>query len=169
MWFSQSGYPRIVSGLENTPLANHSRFTFNLSSEAQDFPKLQTILRFGTREYRWDIFEANYRERDWVYPPVPGKNKFVGSATSLEYTQIINFPIVDPEVDDVDNTWSFPAENMPRDLPIQAWWLGKLADGTQIKPGKYVSRIAVLMPFGNPHASDNWHVWVTQEFEIAEE
>ncbi|KAH7303927.1 minor extracellular protease vpr [Stachybotrys elegans] len=169
MWFTQNNYPRIVSGPANTPLVNHSSFTFNLSATAQDFPKLQTIFRYGSREYRWDIFEASYREREWVYPPVPGQNKFVGAATSFDYQSSPNFPIVDPETDDLNMIWSFPMYNLPRDVAIQAWWLGKLADGTQIKPGKYVFRVAALAPFGNPRASDNWHVWLTQQFEVVEE
>ncbi|KAI9164076.1 minor extracellular protease vpr [Paramyrothecium foliicola] len=170
IWFSQNDYPRIVSGPQNIPLANHSSFSFNLSAEVQDFPKLQTVFRYGTREYRWDIFEPSYREREWVYPPVPGKNKFVGSATSFDYMQMPPFPpIIDPEAVDINITWSFPISNLPRDVPVQAWWLGKLADGTQIKPGKYVFRVAALAPYGNPRAADNWHVWLTKEIEIVAE
>jgi hypothetical protein len=169
IFFTQNGYPRIVSGPQNTPLDQKSSFSFNLSAEVQDFPKLQTVFRYGTREYRWDIFEASFREREWVYPPVPGSNKFVGSATSFDYQSSTNYPIFDPATDDADNTWSFPTHNVPRDVPIQAWWLGKLADGTQIKPGKYVFRVAALAPYGNPRAADNWHVWMTKEVEVVEE
>lgn len=86
-----------------------------------------------------------------------GVGKFIGAATSVDYLTLVDFPTVKPS--DANNTWAFPLESLPRDVPIQGWWLGKLADGTQVKPGKYVMRIAALMPFGNPAASDNWHKW----------
>jgi hypothetical protein len=56
--------------------------------------------------------------------------------------------------------------NLPRDTPFQAMWLGKLADGTRIRPGRYAMRVAALAPFGNPAASDNWHVWKTPVVEV---
>ncbi|KEY69375.1 hypothetical protein S7711_08131 [Stachybotrys chartarum IBT 7711] len=120
---------------------------------------------------RHKIFKANYREHGWVYPPVPGQNKFVGSATSFDYMEYLtpSNPITNLDVHDLDDTWSFPSHNLPRDVPVQAWWLGKLADGTQIKPGKYVFRVAALAPFGNPHAADNWHICLNQEIEIVSE
>ncbi|EJT70796.1 hypothetical protein GGTG_11819 [Gaeumannomyces tritici R3-111a-1] len=37
-------------------------------------------------------------------------------------------------------------------------WFGKLGNGSQIANGQYKIRLAVLKPFGNPHASDNWDV-----------
>lgn len=88
---------------------------------------------------------------------MPGVNKFVGSATSIDFLTLIDYPTVKPS--DVNNTWAYPLENLPREVPVQGWWLGKLADGTQIKPGTYVMRIGALKPFGNPKAADNWHAW----------
>ncbi|KAH7369478.1 minor extracellular protease vpr [Plectosphaerella cucumerina] len=157
LFYSQSGYPRLVSTTNNTSIDQKATFSFDLDPVVQDFPKAQVILRYGTRQLRWDIFEASYREREWSYPPVPGVNKFVGSATSIDYLTLVDFPTVKPS--DANNTWAFPLENLPREVPIQGWWLGKLADGTRIKPGKYVMRIGALMPFGNPKAADNWHAW----------
>ncbi|KFA45617.1 hypothetical protein S40293_08619 [Stachybotrys chartarum IBT 40293] len=123
------------------------------------------------RNYTFHILKANYREHGWVYPPVPGQNKFVGSATSFDYMEYLtpSNPITNLDVHDLDDTWSFPSHNLPRNVPVQAWWLGKLADGTQIKPGKYVFRVAALAPFGNPHAADNWHICLNQEIEIVSE
>lgn len=119
----------------------------------------QPLPRYVQQLTNSQIFEATYREREWVYPPVPGANKFVGAATSVQQQTLADFPIVTPA--DANNTWAYPAENLPRDVPVQGWWLGKLADGTQIKPGRYVMRIAALMPFGNPRAADNWHTWLS--------
>jgi hypothetical protein len=42
---------------------------------------------------------------------------------------------------------------------FEHWWFGKLANGTQIEPGKYTIRFAVLKPFGNPYNADNWDVY----------
>lgn len=55
---------------------------------------------------------------------------------------------------------------LSREIPVQAWWLGKLADGTMIKPGRYSMRVAALLPFGNPYASDNWRVFKTPVFQV---
>ncbi|KLU92474.1 minor extracellular protease vpr [Magnaporthiopsis poae ATCC 64411] len=166
MYYTQNGYPQIVSGLNNTPIATHRSWTFNTSLASQDFPKLRTILRYGTRELRWDLFEADFKEREWSYPPVPGKGKFVGAATSFDYRTSPNPNVVDGDKQDVNNTWAFPVHNLPRDVPFQGLWLGRLADGSRIKPGRYAMRVAVLLPFGNPRASDNWQVWKTPIVEV---
>lgn len=57
----------------------------------------------------------------------------------------------------------FPMTDQPRrsrDYPyLSAWWLGLLADGTQIQPGDYVMRVAALIPFGDPTLSEDWDAW----------
>ncbi|KAL8294686.1 hypothetical protein RB597_007713 [Gaeumannomyces tritici] len=166
MYYTQNNYPRIVSGLTNAPLANRSAWTFNTSLASQDFPKMRAILRYGTRELRWDLFEPDFKEREWSYPPVAGQAKFVGSATSFDYRTSPPGNVIDPDQVDVNNTWAFPVHNLPRDVPFQGIWLGKLADGSRIRPGRYAMRIAALLPFGNPRASDNWHVWTTPIIEV---
>ncbi|KAK1978215.1 subtilase [Colletotrichum cereale] len=166
MYYTSVGYPRFVSGVNRTLLSEKSSFTFDLSREKQDFVRLQVVLTWGTRELRWDVFESTYQEREWVYPPVVGQNKFLGSVASFDVYNTPNYPVFDPATDSVNNTISYPLQDQSRDTPYESWWLGKLADGSQIKPGKYKWRFAALKPFGNPKASDNWDIFESPEIEI---
>ncbi|KAF6811570.1 serine endopeptidase (subtilase), partial [Colletotrichum musicola] len=166
MFYSSMGYPRIASGVNRTLISEKSSFNFDLSLAAQDFVRLQVALTWGTRELRWDIFEPSYQEREWSYPPVAGANKHVGSVAAFDVYNTPNYPVFDPASDSPDATFSYPLHYQPRDAPYESWWLGKLADGSQIKPGKYKMRIAALVPFGNPQASDNWEIYETPVIEV---
>ncbi|KAL0941726.1 serine endopeptidase (subtilase) [Colletotrichum truncatum] len=166
MFYSSMGYPRIASGVNRTLISEKSSFAFDLSLAAQDFPRLQVALTWGTRELRWDVYEPTYQEREWVYPPVAGKNKYIGSVAAFDVYNTPNYPNFDPASDSVNNSFAYPLQDQPRDSPYESWWLGKLADGSQIKPGKYKFRVAALKPFGNPKASDNWEIFDTPVIEV---
>ncbi|WYZ37882.1 hypothetical protein EsH8_II_001388 [Colletotrichum jinshuiense] len=166
MYYTSYGYPRIVSGVNRTAISDTPSFTFDLSLEKQDFVRAQIALTWGTRELRWDVYESTYQEREWVHPPVAGQNKHVGSVVSFDVYNTVNYPFFDPATDSVNNSYSYPLPNQSRDSPFESWWLGKLADGSQIKPGKYKWRIAALKPFGNAKASDNWDIFETPTFEV---
>ncbi|KAK1492134.1 minor extracellular protease vpr [Colletotrichum cuscutae] len=62
--------PYLASGVNAIKLEQKSNFTFNLTREVQDFPKLFTQFVWGTKKFRWDIFSGNYSEAQWLYPPV---------------------------------------------------------------------------------------------------
>ncbi|TDZ30430.1 Minor extracellular protease vpr [Colletotrichum spinosum] len=162
------GWPQITSTRDNIPFAEKTNFTFNLDVEVQDFPQLYTRMQYATRELRWDIFEDSWTERNWKYPPVVGQAGFVGAATSWSKASGKNY--IDPGVDDPTDLITLPMRDVPRDIVglygIELWWLGRLANGTQIAPGKYKMRVAALVPFGNPEASDNWDVFETPAFEV---
>ncbi|GKT51113.1 minor extracellular protease vpr [Colletotrichum spaethianum] len=162
------GFPRITSTRRNIPIADKSNFTFNLDPAVQDFPNLYARIQYATRELRWDIFEASWVERDWKYPPVVGQAGFVGAATS--WAKASGKVFIDPSVDDRNDIVTLPMRDVPRDIVgvygVELWWLGRLANGTQIAPGKYKMRFAALVPFGNPEASDNWDIFETPAFEV---
>lgn len=161
------GFPRIFSTPEQIPIATKSNFTFDLGA-IQDFPNLYTRMNYATRELRWDIFDENWVERDWKYPPVVGQAGYVGSATS--WSEASGSVVFDPSKDDVNDLLSLPLNNIPRDISgvygTELWWLGRLANGTQISPGKYKMRFAALFPFGEPTHSDNWDVFQTPGIEV---
>lgn len=73
-----------------------------------------------------------------MYPPVVGKAGYVGSATGFANAEIqYSF---DPSRDDANNTFAFPVHQewrTPSGYYHEFWWLGKFADGTQVKPGTY--------------------------------
>ncbi|KAH8892987.1 putative minor extracellular protease vpr [Thozetella sp. PMI_491] len=142
--------------------------TFNLSLGVQDFPVLLAELNYPTAEMRWDIFEANWKERDWVYPPVPGQNGFIGSATFYPHSIFKIF--FDPDVDDESNYVAFPLHNLRRTLwqeyGNEFWWLGRLANGTRLSLGTYQLRIAALLPFSAPEHSNSWDILPFHNFEV---
>lgn len=163
---SEQGFPYLVSGTQNTPIAQKSKFSFDLSLDAQDFPKIYSKLLWGSREVRWDVYQAGWKERDWKYPPVVGENGFVGTATSWAGSD--SLLVFDPDVQDPEQTFSFPIRDTFRNVadPTRYYWFGKLGNGTHIANGKYHIRFAALKPFGNPQASDNWEIYRTPEIEV---
>lgn len=151
------------------PITSDSSYSFDLSVGAQDFPKIYNRLAWGSREVRWDIYEAGWTERRWQYPPVVGENGYVGSATS--YSSASSVPVFNPAIHNPDSTYSFPLYNVARNAENTNqqsvfYWFGKLANGTQIAEGRYVFRFAVLKPFGRPEAADNWQVYRTPEITV---
>lgn len=68
------GFPHLQSGPNSVELTIKPNMTFNLTYTSQDFPRFNNWLTWGSRELRWDIFDAEYTEADWKYPPVVGEN-----------------------------------------------------------------------------------------------
>jgi hypothetical protein len=137
-----------------------SSYTFDLSVEVQDFPRLWINNLWGITILRWDIFAANWTDSAWSYPLTPGQNGYVGSATGFANAE--SQYSFDPAFDDETNVFAFPVQDewrTPGSYYHEFWWLGRLADGTQIKPGSYQMRVAALAPFGNPSHSDNWDIF----------
>ncbi|KAH8883531.1 putative minor extracellular protease vpr [Thozetella sp. PMI_491] len=173
-----TGYPYITSGMYNDRGSDGDSWSFDLSFSAQSFPKLNVMFRWGTDELRWDIFDSTYSESEWVYPPMVGQNKYVGSATYWHFSQFAYY--YDPDAILIaSNISAFPLTGVSRGYALspfihtntppdvrQWWWLGSLADGTVIPAGKYVMRVAALRPFGDRTRSSDWDVW-TQSFAVS--
>ncbi|OTA54818.1 subtilase [Hypoxylon sp. EC38] len=164
IWDYGGNYPWLTSGVTDNRIQQKSNFTFNLSRDAQDFPKLNTGFAWGTEELRWDIFEADYTEADWKYPPVIGENKYIGSATSWNGTSKSQW--FTPGQDSEDDIFSFPLYDQPRDKWGIYYWLGRFANGSSIQPGEYRFRIATLRPFGDPQVSYDWDIWETPKVTV---
>ncbi|KAK3372949.1 subtilisin-like serine protease, partial [Lasiosphaeria ovina] len=164
------GTPFQVSGPNRDDISIYHTYDFNLSWSAQSFPKVYADFKFGPRELRWDIFEAGWREARWnTYPPVPGKNGFVGSATY--WLESDSYWAFDPDTMDKELTVPFPLTLLTRTSTWSwydqgFWWFGKLANGSYIAPGNYTMRFAAQIPFSDPTHSDNWHVWQVPQITI---
>ncbi|KAI0163766.1 subtilase [Pestalotiopsis sp. NC0098] len=154
-------YPFVYSGLNNAQINVKSNFTFNLTRNSQDFPHFTNMLVWGSEELRWDIFDGDYTEEDWVYPPVAGQNHFVGSATSWNGTDASAY--FDPAINSEDDIFSFPLYTVPRDSQGIYFWLGRYANGTQAQPGSYKFRIAALRPFGDRTVAADWDIFSTPD------
>ncbi|KAF2757740.1 subtilisin-like protein [Pseudovirgaria hyperparasitica] len=160
-----SYYPMLMSGINGITIDQKSNFSFNFSKSAQDFPQLLTRFTWGTEEFRWDIFDEDYTEADWVYPPVIGQNGFVGSATAWNGT--MNSQYFDPEAGASENDiYSFPQYHHMLNYVERSYWLGRFANGSQVVPGMYNFRIAALLPFGDPTKSTDWDLWETPSFTV---
>ncbi|KAL0933866.1 subtilase [Colletotrichum truncatum] len=163
----EAGWPQSVSTLKQVPIAQKASYTFDLSVEAQDFPKIFQKLLWGTRQTRWDIYEAGWTERKWTYPPVVGENGYIGSAAS--WVGSGDVAVFDPATYDPNETFTYPITDVSRNTATsyhEHWWFGKLGNGTQIAPGNYTIRFAALRPFGNPEHADNWDVYKTPQIQV---
>ncbi|KXH33040.1 serin endopeptidase, partial [Colletotrichum simmondsii] len=144
-------------------------YSFNLDPSVADFPIIYSKLIWGSKEVRWDIYEAGWTDRQWEYPPVPGQNGYIGPATSHVVAGSVSY--FDPTRYDPDDTWTYPQVDLYRNAQTQAsyhefWWFGKLGNGSQIELGNYTMRFATLKPFGNPAAADNWDVFQTPQIQV---
>ncbi|EFQ27279.1 subtilase [Colletotrichum graminicola] len=147
--------------------SNKTTFTFDLSSAAQDFPKIFMKIKWGTREVRWDIYESAFEEgRDWEYPPVPGRRGYIGSATS--WTGSGSSSSFNPARHNASDVFAMPERDVARNalttggFTTTYWWFGRLADGNVIGPGNYTMRFAVLIPFADPRDANSWKGLTTQ-------
>ncbi|PNH28661.1 hypothetical protein VD0002_g7803 [Verticillium dahliae] len=157
-------YPRSSSTANDIPIEEKPTYTFDLSLEAQDFPRIVCGFRWGVRHLRWDIFEAGWEDSRWYYPPEAGKNGYVGAATSwagAEYAYVFN-----ASKDDEMDLVAFPVFDLARDIPYEYWWLGRLANGQLIEPGNYTFRFAALTPFGSPENAHDWDVFDVPEIQV---
>lgn len=85
------------------------------------------------------IFQSNWTESSWSYPPVVGEKGYIGSVTYWEYSGEVT--IYDASIDP-NTTVAFPLTDLPRssvdDDDEEYWWFGGLANGSQITPGSYM-------------------------------
>ncbi|KND92962.1 Thermophilic serine proteinase [Tolypocladium ophioglossoides CBS 100239] len=127
--------------------------SFNTQKDPADYIHLTAILGYSCVHLRWDIFDGDWNEELWRYPPRAGTAGYVGSATT--FRDSIKYRVYTPAKNDKNDTVAFPRMRVARGF-MTHWWFGKLANGTQIAPGNYTMRFAALRPYGNPHLSDHW-------------
>ncbi|KAI0895255.1 subtilisin-like protein [Annulohypoxylon nitens] len=155
------GYPFSNSGVNYQSINIKSNYTFNLSLSSQDFPKVYTMISWGTKQIRWDIYEANWNESQWKYPPVEGENGYIGPAASWNGSQ----SYFDPSVNNPNDTFTYPLTDQLRG----GWdhsWFGRLGNGSQIANGVYTWRFATLRPFGDPTVSEDWSIYKTPQITV---
>ena len=141
-WDLGWGIPEIKSKEE--PITDQPH---NFTLQGDDRPIFTYINDWGSREIRVDVVTADWTEDDWIYPPVAGKNRFVGSIVT---------------VGDVAYPSYFESRHnkfQPDTEHTQFNWTGTVSDGlnqTQIKPGKYKFNMRALVVFGNPKLAEDW-------------
>ncbi|KAI1339661.1 peptidase S8/S53 domain-containing protein [Xylariaceae sp. FL0016] len=162
-------YPFSVSTVAFTDIGVKSSYTFDLSLNSQDFPKIYSKIAWGAKEVRWDIFEQEWNETEWQYPPVPGENGYIGPATCWEGAGSSTY--FDPSLSDANETYTYPVYDIIRNAYTtndfhEYWWFGKLGNGSQIALGNYTMRFATLRPFGDPKLYTSWDVFDAPTIEV---
>ncbi|KFA48007.1 hypothetical protein S40293_02676 [Stachybotrys chartarum IBT 40293] len=140
-------------------------WSFNMEEDSRNYAALSLRLTYPCTHLRWDIYRAGWTNTFWEYPPMLGEHDYVGSATTYRHSDVNYF--FDPDTMDKNDTISFPLTRVRRSYQ-RYWWFGKLANGTQIRPGNYSMRVAALRPYGNPEIADHWDVvrWDQDTFEV---
>ncbi|KAJ0160242.1 Minor extracellular protease vpr [Colletotrichum tanaceti] len=152
----EAGWPKSASTTEKIPIDRKASYSFDLTDK--DFPKIYSKLIWGTRELRWDIFDASWNEADWTYPPVEGENGYIGSVETYDWDKADGIDTNNPK-----NFEIWPLTSQRRQIGTkyaEFWWFGKLANGSKIEPGEYQWRFAALRPFGDPTRSDHWSAYI---------
>ncbi|KAL0931116.1 subtilisin-like serine protease pr1c [Colletotrichum truncatum] len=92
---------------------------------------------WSTEEISFDYVARDWTPSDWVYPPVPGQNKWYGSAASAES----NFPV-----------YKYPRiESGQYAVPGQTY-----SHGGPVLPGEYRMLGRTLRTYGDPSRLDDW-------------
>ncbi|KAI1456396.1 subtilisin-like protein [Annulohypoxylon moriforme] len=155
------GYPFSTSTVYSQSINVKSNYTFNLSLSSQDFPKVYTQISWGTKEIRWDIYEANWNESLWKYPPVEGENGYIGPVASWNGSA----SYFDPKNNNPNDTFTYPLTDQLRG-GLDHTWFGRLGNGSQIANGNYTWRFATLRPFGDPTVSEDWSIFKTPQITV---
>lgn len=139
-WDADNGWPLIVNDIDGSEINGPANFTLGSPNRVA----VAMSNNFGSAEIRWDIVEVNWAPHDWHYPPVVGKDNFVGSVVTAQSGVV------------------FPLRYQPRNGPLEdSWynyydWAGSLANSTKIKPGKYRFLIQSLKVTGQRERNQDW-------------
>ena len=161
----QEGLPTCFSGVDFTSVDVNATYHFDPQDANFNWPKLYSTLDWGVRELRWDLFESQWDEARWTYPPTAAAGFVAAVArwTGNAVTAGSGVNLTDPAVV-AANTLATPLRYLARDgiysrAMSQYMWLGHLANDTIVAPGNYTMRVAVPRPFADLGKADGWEVW----------
>ncbi|KAF4903566.1 Minor extracellular protease vpr, partial [Colletotrichum viniferum] len=103
---------------------------------------------WASAEQSFDYVAKDWTPEDWVYPPVPGKNKWFGSMTSCERV--------------------FPALFQPRIPTGRMFAYGSMyiSQGTNLVPGEYRILARSLRIYGDRFNLDDWQTALSNLFTL---
>ncbi len=162
-----AGTLEVFHGIGSVPIAQQPNMTFNTGINIHDFPMAIFFLEFGSTELRWDIFEPDWNERDWAYPPVVGHNGYISPVVFYQPATQTGGLIINSSA---EYTTTMPATYIDRQIgnddAYEFGWLGQLVNGSMIAPGFYKMRFAALKPFADPKSSSSWDIFPTPKFQV---
>ncbi|KAF6796384.1 subtilase [Colletotrichum sojae] len=161
------GFPKGTTTYDFIPIEEKPYWTNDVWTD-EDWLWVTLQMKWGSREIRWDIYEAGWNESEWQYPPAAGENGHIGSVAFYEKSETEYWSPWSGSPFDVR---PFPLERVHRNGIYTSYrhtyfWFGVMADGSQIEPGNYTMRFAVLKPFGDPLKSEDWSIWKLPEITI---
>ncbi|KAK0671438.1 minor extracellular protease vpr [Cercophora samala] len=144
----QDGFPQAEgSSIEETGFEFQWNFANNVGTATVVEVDFKTI--WGTRLLRMDLFDQNWQETAWTWPPDSSEG-FVGSAVFGPDDAVVDLPR--------SGSW--------RERVSSVTWKGQLAGGKTLTEGTYTVRFAMLRPFGDPAASGDWSVWEAEKLVV---
>ncbi|KAF9870568.1 subtilisin-like serine protease pr1c [Colletotrichum karsti] len=153
IWEMHRGTPLLLSGYGGLMEEGHN-YTFE---EGGDVMQPYFNVLWSTREISFDYVARDWNESDWVYPMVPGQNKYFGS--------FITVPSGLSET-----ITSFPIKNYPRNGGgVYAKPQNKFAHGEDIPIGEYKILCRALRTFGDPNNLNDWQYKVSPWFRVTRE
>ncbi|KAJ0376520.1 hypothetical protein COL26b_005334 [Colletotrichum chrysophilum] len=153
IWEMERGVPLLLSGYGGLMEEGHN-YTFEQGGDVMQ-PYFNVL--WSTREISFDYVARDWNESDWVYPPVPGQNKYLGSF------------ITEPSGLSETIT-SFPFKNYPRNSGgVYAKPQNKFAHGGDIPAGEYKLLCRTLRTFGDPNNLNDWQYKVSPWFRVTRE
>ncbi|KAF5528702.1 Minor extracellular protease vpr [Colletotrichum aenigma] len=153
IWEMERGVPLLLSGYGGLMEEGHN-YTFE---EGGDVMQPYFNVLWSTQEISFDYVARDWNESDWVYPPVPGQNKYLGSF------------ITEPSGLSETIT-SFPFKNYPRNSGgVYAKPQNKFAHGGDIPAGEYKLLCRTLRTFGDPNNLNDWQYKVSPWFRVTRE
>jgi hypothetical protein len=109
---------------------------------------------WSSREYSFDVVRADWQPSDWVYPPTPGENNFVGSTTFLD----MDFGV-----------WrSYPIKLAARaDVNFLNPLGPTYSHGAPVEPGEYRLLARAIKTYGEWNKIEDWHTRLSNRFIVA--
>ncbi|KAI8649528.1 hypothetical protein NCS55_01452800 [Fusarium keratoplasticum] len=149
-WEMDRGVPMWLSGYGGLM---EEGYEYSLETGSDVFQPYFNIL-WSTREIGLDFVTRDWEPSDWVYPPVAGKNNWIGSVRTRPSglnDEIINFPLV----------------NYPR--VSGAFYVapqGYFANGSSIPDGEYRLLGRAVRTFGDLNNLDDWQYALSPWFSV---
>ncbi|KAH8892794.1 subtilisin-like protein, partial [Thozetella sp. PMI_491] len=151
MWEMERGTPLFLSGRAVGGLIPEGwNYTFE---EGGDYPQPYYNVLWPATELSFDFVDRYWNESDWVYPPVPGQNKFNGSFIT--------------QPGGLDDSWlTYPVVGYPRNGAFYAVPRNIFANGEDIPAGEYRILGRALRTYGDPHNLNDWQWKLSPWFNI---
>lgn len=132
---------------------DYQNYTFKPS--AYDSPQIYYTIRYGTELFSFDIVDADYDLKDYVYPPVTGEKGYQGPVRTT------------PDV--AGGVGYFPLEFPSYFTSLSFLGFQGFADGKDIPTGRYRILTRTIPMFGDKSKPEDWQLFLSKPFYIEDD